>query len=253
MPDYNIPRSNPSLPDIVLREVIGNTNDTSLSLVGRNDPNYVPKIAENFLHMLENFSNTTSPNNPITGQIWYDSSSTHYKLKVFDGIHWNQINSVYKTVTGVTTNFEVGDIFVDTTTNQIKIYTGTAWTIPANVDLTSSSITGQPEKTTATSNAYLVISDGGILQSITKSNFLADTVTPYLVQTGMITLWSMDYTPTGWLMCDGTLYPRTTYNNLFAVIGTRYGYTDSTNFKVPNLAGPVTTGTVVTTKYIIKY
>lgn len=45
-------------------------------------------------------------------------------------------------------------------------------------------------------------------------------------------------TPTpGFLMCDGSLYNRVAYVNLFNAIGTTYGATDSTNFRVPDLRG----------------
>ncbi len=43
--------------------------------------------------------------------------------------------------------------------------------------------------------------------------------------------------PNGYLKCDGATYLRTEYPDLFAVIGTIYGSTDSTNFKVPNFQG----------------
>lgn len=43
--------------------------------------------------------------------------------------------------------------------------------------------------------------------------------------------------PTGYLKCDGATYLRSEYPDLFAVIGTIYGSTDSTNFKVPDFQG----------------
>jgi hypothetical protein len=63
-----------------------NVIDTSISLVGRNYPNYGLAIAENFVHMLENFSSPTSPSQPLRGQLWYDSVSE--KIKFYDGIVW---------------------------------------------------------------------------------------------------------------------------------------------------------------------
>ena len=229
--------------------------DTSLSLIGRNYPNYGQALADNFVHMLENFSSPTSPSNPIRGQAWYDSSIG--KFNIFDGLQWNPVNVVYRsTATSPTLTVDTGDLLVytdptDPNNNQIKIWNGTNWTIPANVDLTSSSITEQAEETTATSSAYLVVSDGGQLYSITKSNFLGDTVTPNLVQTGMIMVWPMDYAPTGWIFCDGAAYSTSTYGTLFSVIKDRFG-TYGSQYRVPNLTGPTTTGTVVTTRYIIK-
>ena len=44
--------------------------------------------------------------------------------------------------------------------------------------------------------------------------------------------------PDGWLLCNGAAVSRTTYANLFAVIGTKYGTGDgSATFNLPNLAG----------------
>lgn len=52
--------------------------------------------------------------------------------------------------------------------------------------------------------------------------------------------------PPGWLACDGSAVSRTTYANLFAVIGTTFGAGDgSTTFNVPDLRGrgPIGSGT----------
>ena len=49
--------------------------------------------------------------------------------------------------------------------------------------------------------------------------------------------------PTGYLLCDGAAISRTTYANLFAVIGTAYGVGDgSTTFNVPDMQGKVPVG-----------
>jgi hypothetical protein len=55
----------------------------------------------------------------------------------------------------------------------------------------------------------------------------------------------VDKIPAGWLLCDGTAYGRTGYPELFAVIGTSWGYYDSepeTTFRVPDLRGVVLRG-----------
>lgn len=49
----------------------------------------------------------------------------------------------------------------------------------------------------------------------------------FSIPTGAITLWSTATSPQGWLMCDGTAYSRTTYAELFSVIGTTYGTGDA--------------------------
>jgi len=51
---------------------------------------------------------------------------------------------------------------------------------------------------------------------------------------------STDKIPKGWLLCDGNAYGRTGYPELFAVIGTAWGYYASlpeTTFRVPDLRG----------------
>ena len=49
--------------------------------------------------------------------------------------------------------------------------------------------------------------------------------------------------PSGFLLCNGAAVSRTTYGDLFAVIGTSYGAGDgSTTFNIPNLQGRVAVG-----------
>lgn len=235
-----------------------NVVGTSLTLVGRNYPNYGQSIAENFVHLLENFSNGSSPSNPIKGQLWYDSSSE--KIKIYDGLLWKSINVVFQS-TSTSPDFtgELGDILVvtnpnDDTDNKLRIWNGATWYQPANVDLTNESIASQVTINSAASTASIVISDSGSLYKISKSDFLSDSVTPNLVLPGTVAIWPMDVEPDGWLFCDGRALSTSTYNQLFSVINVRYGSTAPNTFKLPNLAGPVTTGTstTITLNYIIK-
>ena len=49
--------------------------------------------------------------------------------------------------------------------------------------------------------------------------------------------------PTGWLLCQGQAISRTTYAQLFSVIGTTYGSGDgSTTFNLPDMRGRVAVG-----------
>lgn len=63
---------------------------TSLTLFGQSVINYGDYIAENFLHLLENFSGSNAPPYAIPGQLWYDTTSG---LKVFDGSAWVAIGA----------------------------------------------------------------------------------------------------------------------------------------------------------------
>jgi len=53
---------------------------------------------------------------------------------------------------------------------------------------------------------------------------------------GTLLLYAVSPYPTGWLRADGTAISRTTYADLFAILGTTYGVGDgSTTFNLPNL------------------
>ena len=55
------------------------------------------------------------------------------------------------------------------------------------------------------------------------------------IPVGTISIWSTSTPPTGYLLCDGSAISRTTYSNLFSVIGTTYGSGDgNTTFNLPN-------------------
>ena len=52
-----------------------NTTATSLSLVGQGVTNYGTAENENYVYLLENFANSTAPNRPIAGQLWYNTAT----------------------------------------------------------------------------------------------------------------------------------------------------------------------------------
>lgn len=61
--------------------------------------------------------------------------------------------------------------------------------------------------------------------------------------TGMVAPFAGSSAPDYWLMCDGAAVSRTTYEDLFATIGTTYGEGDgSTTFNVPDLRGRMAVG-----------
>lgn len=62
-------------------------DDTSLLLPGRNYVGYGEIQNENFIFLLENFSNDTAPGKPISGQLWYDNTTN--VLKVYNGQQWH--------------------------------------------------------------------------------------------------------------------------------------------------------------------
>lgn len=103
-------------------------SETNLTFPGRNYKGYAVSIAENFLHLLENFASTTAPDKPIEGQIWYDANEDVAELKVYDGTAWKSAGSVKKGESEPdVANSLTGDLWVDTDNQQLFLYTGTSW------------------------------------------------------------------------------------------------------------------------------
>jgi microcystin-dependent protein len=117
--------NNPDKPPIVVPDgVIDQT--TSLKFVGKNYAGYAPIIANDFLHLLENFANDTAPTNPVQGQLWFDTAAGVNLLKVYDGSSWNPAGSLKKSGTAPAAATS-GDLWVNTNTSQLYLYSGSAW------------------------------------------------------------------------------------------------------------------------------
>lgn len=73
-----------------------------------------------------------------------------------------------------------------------------------------------------------------------------------VVPTGAIMPYAGPAAPTDWLLCDGAAVSRTTYADLYAILGNLYGAGDgSTTFNLPNLKSRVAIGVDASGKIII--
>lgn len=107
---------------------------TSLTLVGRDTPNYGRYINENFVYLLENFSGGTTPSNPLTGQLWWDSSNNVLKVNAGTtrtpawvttmGANSAPNSSPPTTSARITGN---GTLWYDTTNQQLNVWSGNDW------------------------------------------------------------------------------------------------------------------------------
>ena len=99
---------------------------SSMTLVGQNYAGYGAFLDTNFVHLLENSSNTTPPGAPLTGQLWWDSGNS--LLKVYNGSAFKTISSTTAQSTAPTGNV-TGDLWYNTSTQQLNVWTGSTWLV----------------------------------------------------------------------------------------------------------------------------
>ena len=89
---------------------------TELKFVGKNYAGYGEIQNENFLHLLENFSSTVAPANPVIGMLWYDNATS--KLKFYDGSDWKTSGGAEASATEPP-GLNEGDFWWNNATNQL--------------------------------------------------------------------------------------------------------------------------------------
>ena len=97
------------------------TLSTDLTLIGKNYSGFGEALNENFIKLLENFSSTTQPTNPIKGQVWFDG--TENKLKVYSGTAFVPVSSATISNTQPAT-LGVGDLWFNDTDKQLYFFDG---------------------------------------------------------------------------------------------------------------------------------
>jgi hypothetical protein len=158
---------------------------TDLSLIGKGYAGYGESIAENFLHLLENFSNTSAPTKPISGQLWYDS--TNSQLKVYSGSAFVPAGGNVPYQTTAPSTLAQGDLWIDSDTGQLYFYNGT------------SNVLIGPSTATGTNNGFIfetILDSSDASQNVTKwyndGNLIAivseDAFTPKVSITGFASI-----------------------------------------------------------------
>ena len=97
---------------------------SSVTLVGRNYIGYGEIQNENFLFLLENFSNASAPSKPISGQLWWDTTGP--SLKVYDGTKWSEVGAATISDTAPE-DPPLGSFWYQTGSNTLHTYNGSSW------------------------------------------------------------------------------------------------------------------------------
>ena len=96
---------------------------TDIRFVGKNYAGYGEVQNENFLHILENFANTTPPPKAVIGQIWYDSTSSEKKIKFYDGNQW-KVASGAKVASVAPSGLTAGEFWWNSSSKQLYTWDG---------------------------------------------------------------------------------------------------------------------------------
>ena len=78
-------------------------------------------INENYIALLENFASTSAPSNPISGQLWYDTSDQ--RLKIYNGTTFRVAGG--PSVGATQPNMIAGDLWINNEENKLYFYDGT--------------------------------------------------------------------------------------------------------------------------------
>jgi microcystin-dependent protein len=132
-------------------------------------------------------------------------------------------------------SFNAGDQLTSTKLNNII---GTAFLDSDSVTGTTLNLTSGQLKV-ATNG----ITDNEIINGAVTTAKLDSSILDSLMPTATVLPYAGLTAPTGYLLCDGAAISRTTYSDLFGIIGLTYGIGDgSTTFNIPDLRGRVIAG-----------
>ncbi|MDD5067323.1 MAG: tail fiber protein [bacterium] len=148
----------------------------------------------------------------------------------FSALNWSQMSSVYL------------EVVVSGTAVSPRVQ---LVSVPFALTVADGAITSSKISNNAVTTSKII--DNGVVSNkiannaITLSKLNSNLKTGAgmgLAPSGSIIMWPVTNAPSGWLECGGQAVSRTTYADLFSVIGTMYGTGDgSTTFNLPDFRG----------------
>ena len=168
------------------------TTTTDLTLIGKGYAGFGEALNENLVKILENFKNTSAPNNKIQGQLWYDK--TNNQLNVYTGAKFKPLGPTPSTT--APTNAVLGDEWFDTTNKQYYVYDGSAWTLIGPTTVAGSGVTNAIPETVQDNTGVnrtvlkLVANDAvvGVVSNLAFTPSSSETVGAALIAAGYSTV-----------------------------------------------------------------
>lgn len=105
-----------------------NTEDTSLTLIGRDAVSYGEALNENMLKLLSNSAGPTEPNQPLVGELWFNTLDQKIYLNSIKGFSILG-SAVWSPNQPSIESSNVGDLWVKSTTRQLYVFGGDAYTL----------------------------------------------------------------------------------------------------------------------------
>ena len=162
----------------IVQDGTANTKALDITLIGSNYAGYGLVQNENFVSLLENFSNITPPPNAIKGQLWFDS--LNQRIKVYTGLTqngakiWDLVGAVTTSTTAPTTPI-LGDLWFDTVNLQLNLYNNNTWVSigPSNYGSSAQFSTVSVTDTASVAHTLFVAALNG------KAPFVISSDSPY--------------------------------------------------------------------------
>jgi len=231
---YLLDKTNNNSPKITVADGTFDNTSTSLTLVGRAFLGWGEPFNENFLALLENFNDVKAPRSPVTGQLWYDSSTGKMKfyngsvftaLAVFppasEGYLYDNGSGITQWVSGSQLSSNLNSSLFPTVDANSPTYNKTGYLVK-NPDGSYSWVSGDTLINNILPGNNTTNPGGGVgtgvltknpdgsytwvnINTFAKQTDLAEA-SKYLVPVGAILMWSgtIATIPTGWVICDGT-------------------------------------------------
>lgn len=108
----------PTTPISGILDVSATNANSSLLFYGKGHPNYGERTEENFLNILESFSGSTEPANPVSGQLWYE----RFDIVNANGtwVIWNDSSGSWSTISPQPVQLTVAPVGTPSVGNQYQ-------------------------------------------------------------------------------------------------------------------------------------
>jgi hypothetical protein len=180
------------VPIASVQDATINTSSTALTLIGRDYAGYGAFLNENFVYLLENFAGNVAPTEKLTGQIWYDTSVNTLKVWNISANLWKPISSsIAQSVAPSGGSSSLGDLWVDTDSNQLYVYNN-GWQLIG-------------PGTVASGNG----TSGAVVEIISDSSDINHTILTFYIESQVIGIVSYDptFTPKNSINGFATINP----------------------------------------------